>query len=175
MVAHNHELAGGLVGFGVGLAGLPHVFFGTDSAQSAAQGGVLAHQRRDVQVRDFLKVAVNRLHGAALGVHQVIGVLNADALVVLRKALVHEAELVGFGAALHHLVGVGEGQLLTQHLVAAHAAQGRFALGRELHQFGLSVGTNYFVCNSGHILCLRRSKRGEQQQGRSRVFVGHKK
>jgi hypothetical protein len=87
-------------------------------------------------------------------VHNVVGMLNANALVKLGEALVHEAELVGIGAALHHLVGVGEGQLLAQHLVAAHAAQGGLAFGRELNQFGLAVFAYYFTCNFCRILGL---------------------
>ena len=174
-IAHNHQLAGGLVGFGVSFAGLPHVFLCAYLVQRLAQGHFLAYRGRGAQARNFLKVTVNRFHRTAFAVHEVIGVLHADALVILGEALVHETKLVGVGGALHHLVGVGEGQLLAQYLVAAQTTQSGFAFGRKLHQLKLAVVAHYFICNSCRILCLCRSKSGEQQQGRSRVLIGHKK
>ena len=59
------------------------------------------------------------------------------------------------------LVGGGQGQLLAQHLVAAQPAQGGFALGTELHEFGLPVGTHDLVGDARCILRLRRSERGK--------------
>ena len=53
--------------------------------------------------------------------NRVAGVLYRDTLVELAELLMHHANLVGFGAALHHLVSGSQGQLLAQYLVAAQA------------------------------------------------------
>ena len=53
--------------------------------------------------------------------NRVAGVLYRDTLVELAELLMHHANLVGFGAALDHLVSGSQGQLLAQYLVAAQA------------------------------------------------------
>ena len=107
--------------------------------------------------------------------NRVAGVLYRDTLVELAELLMHHANLVGFGAALDHLVSGSQGQLLTQHLVAAHATQGGSAFGRKLHQLRLAVGTERFNSNTRSILCLRGCQGAEPQQSRSRAFFFMKK